>query len=75
IPLGLNIGAIGERISQIPGGVVLEPHATPKKIVSEMIRLAEFSRANKVEHQTSEEFKYESIVNDYYQLNILMNQY
>ncbi|MGK7936897.1 MAG: tetratricopeptide repeat protein, partial [Xenococcaceae cyanobacterium] len=42
IPLGLNIGAIGERISQIPGGVVLEPHATPKKIVSEMIRLAEF---------------------------------
>ena len=33
IPLGLNIGAIGERIKEIPGGVVLEPHATAKKIV------------------------------------------
>ncbi len=73
IPLGLNIGAIGERIKQTPGGVVVEPHATAKEIVTNMIKLCQFARKNKlISKVTMSQLihsAHKTIVNDYYKLD------
>ncbi|ELS02765.1 putative glycosyltransferase [Xenococcus sp. PCC 7305] len=69
IPMGLNIGAIGERIKNIPGGVVLQPYLPPKKIVIKMIELCQFARKNRLICNSKESYNYKSIIDDYYQLN------
>ena len=68
IPFGLNIGAIGERIKNIPGGVVLEPHTPPKKIVINMIKLCQFARQNKLVCDVKNSHIYSNIVSDYYEI-------
>jgi GT2 family glycosyltransferase/glycosyltransferase involved in cell wall biosynthesis/tetratricopeptide (TPR) repeat protein len=70
LPLGLNIGAIGERISKMPNGVVVDPDSSPKQIVERLLELAKFSKQNQVQQRIFDENQYPNMLRDYYELTI-----
>jgi GT2 family glycosyltransferase/glycosyltransferase involved in cell wall biosynthesis/tetratricopeptide (TPR) repeat protein len=70
LPLGLNIGAVGERISKTTHGVVVDPHSSPKQIVDRLIELAKFSKQNQIQQQFFGENQYPNMLKDYYEFAI-----
>ena len=72
LPFGLNIGAIGERIRQVPGGLVIKPCATPKNIVLNMIKLCQVARRKTVRHSIKSQVNYSKVISNYYNLDFLL---
>jgi GT2 family glycosyltransferase/glycosyltransferase involved in cell wall biosynthesis/tetratricopeptide (TPR) repeat protein len=68
LPLGLNIGAVGERIAKIPHAAVVDPDSSPKLIVDRLVELAKFSKQNQIQQQMFEENQYIYMLRDYYEI-------